>query len=105
MCSWSTDAGDMRNDPVIAAELADWLRSQGVKDTVRYGRIIGCPHEEGIDHPIGRTCPRCPFWAGIDRFTHEPISTLVAKMSPDQVLIELGKDRTTQPSPRAAWSE
>jgi hypothetical protein len=30
--SWSTDASDVRGDPVIAAELADWLRSQGVKD-------------------------------------------------------------------------
>ena len=82
---------------MIAAELADWLRSQGIKDTLSYDRIIGCPHEEGIDYPIGRTCPQCPFWAGIDRFTHEPISAPVAKMSPDQVLIELGKDRTTHP--------
>ena len=32
MRSWSTDAYDVRNDPMIAAELADWLRSQGVKD-------------------------------------------------------------------------
>jgi hypothetical protein len=97
MRAWSTDASDVRNDPVIAAELADWLRSQGVKDTVSYDRIIGCPHEEGIDYPIGRTCPQCPFWASIDRFTHEPIPTPVSKMSPDQVLIELGKDRTTHP--------
>ena len=97
MRAWSTDASDVRNDPVIAAELADWLRSQGVKDTVSYDRIIGCPHAEGIDYPIGRTCPLCPFWANIDRFTHEPIPTPVAKMSPDQVLIELGKDRTTHP--------
>jgi Protein of unknown function (DUF1186)/SEC-C motif len=95
--SWSTDASDVRNDPVIAAELADWLRSQGVKDTVSHDRIIGCPHEEGIDYPMGRTCPQCPFWASIDRFTHEPISAPVAKMSPDQVLIELGKDRTSHP--------
>jgi len=95
--SWSTDAGDVRNDPVMAAELADWLRSQGVKDTVSHDRIIGCPHEEGIDYPIGRACPQCPFWAAIDRFTHEPIPTPVANMSPDQVLIELGRDRTTHP--------
>ena len=47
MRSWSTDAVDVRHDPVIAAELADWLRSQGIKDTVSYDRIIGCPHEEG----------------------------------------------------------
>ena len=97
MRSWSTDAGDIRNDPVAATELADWLRSQGIKDTVSYDRIIGCPHEEGIDYPIGRTCPQCPFWAGIDRFTREPIVAPVATMSPDQVLIELGKDRTTHP--------
>ena len=94
---WSADASDVRNDPVIAAELADWLRSQGIKDTLSYDRVIGCPHEEGIDYPIGRTCPQCPFWVGIDRFTHEPVSAPVAKMSPDQVLIELGKDRTTHP--------
>jgi hypothetical protein len=97
MRSWSTDARDVRHDPVIAAELADWLRSQGIKDTISYDRIIGCPHEEGIDYPIGRTCPQCPFWASIDRFTHEPVSAAVAKMSPDQVLIELAKDRTTHP--------
>jgi hypothetical protein len=97
MRSWSSDATDVRNDPLVAAELADWLRSQGVKDTVSFDRIIGCPHEEGIDYPIGRGCPQCPFWAGIDRFTHEPIAAPVAKISPDQVLIELGKDRTTHP--------
>jgi hypothetical protein len=97
MRSWSTDASDVRNDPMIAAELADWLRSQGVKASVSYDRIIGCPHEEGIDYPMGRTCPQCPFWASIDRFTHEPIPAPVANMSPDEVLIELRKDRTTHP--------
>ena len=97
--SWSIDASDVdvRNDVMIAAELADWLRGQGVKQTISYDRIIGCPHEEGIDYPLGRTCPRCPFWAGIDRFTHEPIPEPVAKMSVDQVLIELGRDRTMRP--------
>lgn len=78
MRTWSTDAGDVRNDPLIAAEVADWLHSQGIKETLDYGRIIGCPHEEGIDYPMGRSCPRCPFWAGIDRFTHEPIPAPVA---------------------------
>jgi Protein of unknown function (DUF1186)/SEC-C motif len=97
MRSWSTDTTDVRNDPVVAAELADWLHSQGIKDTLSYDRIIGCPHEEGIDYPMGRTCPQCPFWAGIDRFTHESISAPVAKMSPNEVLIELAKDRTTHP--------
>jgi len=60
-------------------------------------RIIGCPHEEGIDYPLGRTCPRCPFWAGIDRFTHEPIPAPVAIMPPERVLIELSQYRNTHP--------
>src|SRR5712692_4405008 len=25
--------------------------------------IIGCPHEEGIDYPEGKSCPQCPYWA------------------------------------------
>lgn len=73
------------------------LRTHGIKDTIGYDRIIGCPHEEGIDYPIGRVCPQCPFWAGIDRFTHEPIAAPVATMSPDPVLFELGTDRSTHP--------
>ena len=97
MRSWSTDIGDVRHDPMIAAEVADWLRSQGIRDTLSYDRIIGCPHEEGIDYPMGRACAACPFWAGIDRFTHEPMAAPVAKMSPGEVLIELGRDRNTPP--------
>ena len=58
MRTWSTDASDIRNDPVIAAEVTDWLRSQRIKDTFSYDRIIGCPHEEGIDYPMGRSCSR-----------------------------------------------
>jgi hypothetical protein len=96
MRSWSTDAGDVRNDPVIAAELADWLRSQGVKDTISYDRIIGAPTRR--ESTIRSSVPvHSAFWAAIDRFTHEPIPTPVANMSPEQVLIELGKDRSTHP--------
>jgi hypothetical protein len=97
MRSWNTDTIDVRHDPLIAAALTQWLRSEGIRDTVSHDRIIGCPHEEGIDYPIGRSCPQCPFWASIDRFTHEPISAPVAKMSPDEVLIELANDRITHP--------
>jgi hypothetical protein len=97
MRTWSTDAGDVRSDSLIAAEVADWLHRQGIKRTRDYGRIIGCPHEEGIDYPMGRSCPRCPFWAGIDRFSHEPIPAPLARMSPEEVLIELAKDRNAHP--------
>jgi hypothetical protein len=36
-------------------------------------RIIGCPHEEGVDYPEGQSCPRCPFWAHRDRWSGELI--------------------------------
>ena len=24
-----------------------------------FDRMMGCPHEEGVDYPMGRTCPHC----------------------------------------------
>lgn len=83
--------------PDINVSVALTYEGQGTKDTVSHDRIIGCPHEEGLDYPMGRACPQCSFWAVIDRFTHEPIAAPVAKMSPQEVLFELGKDRNTHP--------
>jgi hypothetical protein len=31
-------------------------------------------HEEGIDYPEGEACPRCPFWAGRDRWTGQSVT-------------------------------
>ena len=91
--SWTT-VEDVRRDPFVAKNLSEFLLERGVKETVTSDRILGCPHQEGIDYPVGRTCPHCPFWAGIDRFTHEPIEPPVATMSVDGVLAELSKERT-----------
>lgn len=32
-------------------------------------RIMGCPHEEGIDYPSGQSCPECAYWIGRERFS------------------------------------
>ena len=85
------------NDPVIAGEVARFLQENRVAESVSAGRIIGCPHQEGIDYPIGRVCPRCPFWAGIDRFTHEPVTRPVPTMSPTDILAALSETRSTHP--------
>src|SRR6185369_2194920 len=69
---WVTHAGDIRDDPVIAAEVAAFFKTHGVKQTVISDRIMGCPHEEGVDYPVGTVCPQCPFWATVGRFTHQP---------------------------------
>ena len=44
-----------------------------VKSVAMIEDIIGCPHEKGIDYPNGESCPKCSFWKGRDRFTHEKL--------------------------------
>ncbi|MBF8300978.1 MAG: preprotein translocase subunit SecA, partial [Acidobacteria bacterium] len=95
--TWTTQAVDVRHDPTIAADVASFVRQHDVKQTVTADRIIGCPHEEGIDYPMGRTCPRCPFWADIDRFTHEPIAPPLPALSPAEILADLSSDEPEPP--------
>ena len=69
---WSIDGADIREDPVTAEELLAFIDQFGVRSVTIVNRIIGCPHEEGIDYE-GPTCPHCPYWAGRDRWTGEII--------------------------------
>ncbi len=94
---WAVDDGDVRVDRVVTAHFEAWLKQHGVKDTVRPERILRCPHEEGIDYPMGRTCPQCPFWADVDRFTHERIAPPEATMSADEVMRELSRHHQKPP--------
>ena len=66
---WFAEEGDVRRDPTISEEILELVKREGVRSVVMSGRIIGCPHEEGIDYPEGEVCPRCPFWANRDRWT------------------------------------
>jgi hypothetical protein len=68
---WYSEDEDVRSSPTIGREIVDFLEKHGVKSSVMTDRIIGCPHEEGIDYPDGELCPKCPFWAGRDRWTGE----------------------------------
>jgi hypothetical protein len=70
---WFSEGTDIRHDSVIGDKVSSFLRQHRVLSVVVADRIIGCPHEEGIDYPEGKSCPQCPFWAGRDRFTHERI--------------------------------
>ena len=64
---------DVRHDPAIGEQILSFLQPYAPRSTVVADGIIGCPHEEGADYPEGVSCPRCPYWAGRDRFTHERI--------------------------------
>ena len=63
------EEGDVRADPAVGGNILRFVLEQGAKTVVMTDRIIGCPHEEGIDYPDGQACPQCPFWAHRDRWT------------------------------------
>jgi len=70
---WFSDDTDVRRNEAVEAEILSFLAAQGVRSVVMTDGIIGCPHEEGIDYPEGASCPKCPYWAGRDRFTKERV--------------------------------
>lgn len=68
---WFAEGTDIRQDLNVAQAILAYVQQHGVKSVVSVDRIIGCPHEEGIDYPDGDVCPQCPFWANRDRLTGE----------------------------------
>ena len=52
------------NDSRIRAEILAFVQEHKAKSVVMTNGVIGCPHEEGIDYPLGEDCPFCPFWKG-----------------------------------------
>ena len=70
---WSSAETDVRLDTTINREIADFIQVQGARTVAGVDRIIGCPHEEGVDYQQGGLCPACPFWANRDRWTGDSI--------------------------------
>jgi hypothetical protein len=66
---WFSDTSDVRDDEGINKAIVEFIEHRGVKTVVVAERIIGCPHEEGVDYPSGDKCPECPFWATRDRWS------------------------------------
>ena len=65
---WRTQEIDIRRDPTIAGAIVAFLETHRPRSVAMTEGIIGCPHEEGIDYPLGGVCPGCPFWADRDRW-------------------------------------
>ena len=70
---WYSEGPDVRLDPSINLQIVEFIKGYRVRSVVMVDRIIGCPHEEGIDYPKGESCPQCPYWANRDRWTGELI--------------------------------
>jgi hypothetical protein len=68
---WNSETGDLRQHTAILQQIINRMREHGVKSVAMVDRIIGCPHEEGIDYPAEQVCPQCSFWRGRNRFTGE----------------------------------
>jgi len=70
---WLSEESDVRFDDSINIQILEFIRTHNALTVGVTDRIIGCPHEEGIDYPKGESCPKCPFWANRDRWTGELI--------------------------------
>lgn len=70
---WVLEQGDVRTDLTINKQIMEFIAKYPIRSVVITDRIIGCPHEEGIDYPEGDICPKCPYWAHRDRWTGEII--------------------------------
>jgi hypothetical protein len=70
---WVSHESDIRSDTVIGEQIAAFIKAQDVRSVVVTEGIIGCPHEEGVDYPEGKSCPQCPYWSGRGRWTLERI--------------------------------
>jgi hypothetical protein len=68
---WFVDSGDVRENAGVTSEVTTFLKEHEVAHAAMADRIMGCPHEEGTDYPLGAPCPHCHFWAGRNRFAHQ----------------------------------
>jgi hypothetical protein len=71
---WFSQDQDVRFDAKVSEAVVHFIQQHGARTVVAPDRIIGCPHEEGVDYPEGQKCPACPFWAKRDRFTGQPLA-------------------------------
>jgi hypothetical protein len=74
---WFHDSSeaDLRYDVKLQNTWIDMIRRAGVRSLAMLEEINGCPHEEGVDYPVGEACPLCPFWAHRSRPLEKPNAT------------------------------
>src|ERR1700722_16897861 len=88
---FSKEQTDIRDDIRVTEEVLAFITEAGAKSVVMTDRIIGCPHEEGIDYE-GLTCPVCP--SGQDG-TAGPVSACTDRLARDPVYQRLSNATPT----------
>lgn len=82
------------------------IRREGVRSVAMMEEINGCPHEEGLDYPMGGVCPECRFWAHRERPYVAPIThTAIATYREDQweALLAAAADREAMDATWEKW--
>ncbi len=64
---WYIANGDIRDDAKIAEEVEEFFTAVKAAGRSVPEGIKGCPHDEGIDYPLGGICRECKYWATIER--------------------------------------
>lgn len=68
MMRWYSET-DIRKNAKIMEEVFVYISNQDdIRSIVMTDNILGCPHEEGIDYEISKSCPQCPYWEKQDRW-------------------------------------
>ena len=59
--SWSQPG--VISDPRVAAEIGKFFLENETEKIVMPDGVLGCPHVEGVDFPLGTFCPQCVYWS------------------------------------------
>lgn len=57
--SW--DGPGVSSDSQVAAEIGQFFKYNQVSEVIMTDGIVGCPHDEGVDYPVGESCPYCTY--------------------------------------------
>lgn len=99
---WFAASGDIRYSPEVKTEIGEFFRDWQVKKVSAAPDVLGCPHEEGIDYPLGGVCGECAYWSLIDRFSggmrEAPAAPPVEKfISAEEIIEALESERAWPP--------
>jgi len=64
---WVSEKGDLRKSVATIKELFRYIEGHEVRSVALTPGIYYCPHEPGVDFPIGSACPICPFWSNVKK--------------------------------------
>jgi hypothetical protein len=53
---------NIAEDVGAAREIAEFIKGHDVARVLTSEWVLSCPHEEGVDYPVGESCPYCPDW-------------------------------------------